>query len=134
MEILSIGLTRVEINDLRMRCFIGVDEEEMLHRQDILVSVTLLFDGAQAIADSDVDGGVDYKAVVAALMPSIENERFAVLERLVHELLIKVMEFEAVRFARVKVERLLALRHTRSVAVTLTARRKQAELCSRVFK
>lgn len=130
MESFSLGLATIEINDLRMQCFIGVNEDEMLHKQDILISVTLLYDGSQAIADSDVDGGVDYDAVVSTRLPCVEEGRFGILERLVHEVLSKVMTFKAVRFARVRVERLLALRHTRSVSVTLTAWRTQAALCA----
>lgn len=45
----------------------------MLHKQDILISVTLLYDGSQAIADSDVGGGVDYDAVVSAILPCVEE-------------------------------------------------------------
>jgi len=117
------GLARIDINNLSMRGYIGVLEDEMMYKQDLRISLTLLYDASEAVNNNDVDAAVNYQHVVDALMPHVENERFALLERLAQELLNKVMAFDAVRFARIKVERLLALRFTESVAVTLTARR-----------
>jgi D-erythro-7,8-dihydroneopterin triphosphate epimerase len=123
------GLARIEINNLSMRGYVGVLEDEMMYKQDLRISVTLMYDAAEAVANNDVDAAVDYQRVVDALMPHVESQRFALLERLAQELLDKVMAFTAVRYAKVKVERLLALRFTESVAVTLTARRSPHEMC-----
>ncbi|MDE1164433.1 MAG: FolB domain-containing protein [Pseudomonas sp.] len=123
MPTLISSLARLEINNLSMRGYIGVHEDEMRYKQELRISLSLVYDAGQAIANNDVDAAVDYQRVVDALMPHVENERFALLERLAQELLNKVMDFHAIRFARIKVERLLALRFTESVAVSLTARR-----------
>jgi len=123
MKPFACGLARIEINNLSMRGYIGVLEDEMRYKQDLRISLTLMYDADEAMANNDVDAAVDYQRVVEALTPLVENERFALLERLVQELLYKVMAFDAVRYAKIKVERLLALRFTDSVAVTLTGRR-----------
>jgi len=129
MRTFESGLARIEINNLSMRGYIGVLEDEMMYKQDLRISVALMYDAAQAIGNNDVDAAVDYQSVVDALMPLVENERFALLERLAQDLLDRVMGFAAVRHAKVKVERLLALRFTESVAVTLTGRRSHHSMC-----
>lgn len=129
MQTFQSGLARIEINNLSMRGYIGVLEDEMLYKQDLRISVTLMYDAEEAVSSNDVDAAVDYQRVVDALTPLVEHERFVLLERLAHELLNKVMGFAAVQHAKVKVERLLALRFTDSVAVTLTARRAHAPFC-----
>lgn len=129
MQTYQSGLARIEINNLSMRGYIGVLEDEMLYKQDLRISIALMYDAAQAIGNNDVDVAVDYQQVVDALMPLVENERFALLERLAQDLLDRVMAFTTVRHAKVKVERLLALRFTESVAVTLTGRRPHGSLC-----
>lgn len=123
MSDVTSGLARIEINNLSMRGYIGVLEDEMLYKQDLRISLTLMYDAIEAMENNDVDAAVDYQKVVDALMPHVENERFALLERLAQELLGKVMEFQAIVYAKIKVERLLALRFTESVSVTLTSRR-----------
>ncbi|MGY2314120.1 dihydroneopterin aldolase [Pseudomonas sp. SDO5522_S412] len=123
MSDVTSGLARIEINNLSMRGYIGVLEDEMRYKQDLRISLTLMYDAIEAMENNDVDAAVDYEKVVDALMPHVENERFALLERLAQELLGKVMEFQRIVYARIKVERLLALRFTDSVSVTLTSRR-----------
>lgn len=123
MKPFASGLARIEINNLSVRGYIGVLEDEMRYKQDLRISLTLMYDADEAMANNDVDAAIDYQHVVEHLIPHVENERFALLERLAQELLNKVMNFEAVRYAKIKVERLLALRFTESVAVTLTGRR-----------
>lgn len=128
MRAIKSGLARIEINNLSMRGYVGVLEDEMLYKQDLRISLTLMYDAVEAMATNDVDAAVDYQKVVDALMPHVENERFALLERLAQELLGKVMEFDAVEYAKIKVERLFALRFTESVSVTLTSRRSTNHL------
>ncbi|CAM3879914.1 D-erythro-7,8-dihydroneopterin triphosphate epimerase [Pseudomonas synxantha] len=123
MSNVTSGLARIEINNLSMRGYIGVLEDEMRYKQDLRISLTLMYDAIEAMENNDIDAAVDYQKVVDALMPHVENERFALLERLAQELLGKVMEFQTIVYAKIKVERLLALRFTDSVSVTLTSRR-----------
>ena len=123
MRIIKSGLARIEINNVSLRGYVGVLEEEMLYKQDLRISLMMMYDAGEAMRDNDVDAAVDYEKVVNSLIPHVENERFALLERLAQELLDKVMTFESVEYAKIKVERLLALRFTESVSVTLTARR-----------
>ncbi|WP_277963395.1 FolB domain-containing protein [Pseudomonas sp. RIT-To-2] len=125
MKPFASGLARLEVNNLSMRSYIGVLEDEMRYKQDLRITLVLMYDANEVMANNDVDAAVDYQQVVEALMPHVENQRFALLERLAQELLNKVMEFDAVRYAKIRVERLLALRFTDSVAVTLTGRRSQ---------
>lgn len=129
MHTFTSGLARIEINNLSLRGYVGVLEDEMMYKQDLRISVALMYDADEAVSNNDVDAAVDYQRVVDSLMPLVENERFALLERLAQELLTRVMAFGAVHHARVKVERLLALRFTESVAVTLSARRPYTPLC-----
>ena len=53
----------------------------------------------------------------------VEDNRFALLERLTQELLDIVMQHEQVRYAEVEVDKPHALRFAESVSITLSAAR-----------
>lgn len=118
------GLAKIEVNNLSLRTYVGVSEEEMLNRQELRISLVLMYDATEAMENNDVDASVNYQQIVELLMQHAEEGRFALLERLAQELLDLVMRAKAVRYARIKVDRLLALRFVESVAVTLSARRR----------
>ena len=123
MNQLPPGLARIRIKDLRLRTYIGIKEEEILNQQDILINATILYPAADAVSVNQIEQALNYRTITKAMIRHVEENRFALLERLTQELLDIVMQHEQVRYAEVEVDKPHALRFAESVSITLSAAR-----------
>lgn len=113
----------VRIKDLLLRAFIGIKEEEIRNQQDVLINVRLTYDATAAINENDIRAALNYRTITKQIISHVEGKRFALLERLTHEVLSIVMEHEAVSWAAVEIDKPHALRYAESVSVCLEAHR-----------
>jgi len=123
MSQLAPGMARIRIKDLRLRTYIGIKEEETLNQQDILINATILYPAANAVSVNQIEQALNYRTITKAMIRHVEDNRFALLERLTQELLDIVMQHEQVRYAEVEVDKPHALRFAESVSITLSAAR-----------
>ena len=123
MPRLEQGMARIRVKDLRLRTYIGIKEEEILNRQDVLINLTILYPAQQAVADNVIEQALNYRTITKAVIAHVEGNRFALLERLTQEILDLVMTHPAVRYAEVEVDKPHALRFAESVSITLAAHR-----------
>ena len=123
MSQLAPGLARIHIKNLRLRTFIGIKEEEILNQQDILINATILYPADDAVSVNQIEQALNYRTITKAMIRHVEENRFALLERLTHELLDIVMQHQQVHYAEVEVDKPHALRFAESVSITLSAAR-----------
>ena len=123
MPRLEPGMARIRVKDLRLRTYIGIKEEEILNRQDVLINLTILYPAQQAVADNVIEQALNYRTITKAVIAHVEGNRFALLERLTQEILDLVMTHPAVRYAEVEVDKPHALRFAESVSITLASHR-----------
>ena len=123
MERMEPGMARIRIKDLRLRTFIGIKEEEINNRQDVLINVSILYPAEMAVAINEIEHALNYRTITKAIISHVESNRFALLERLTQEVLDIVMQNEQVRYAEVEVDKPHALRFSESVSITLSAQR-----------
>ena len=123
MPRLEPGMARIRVKDLRLRTFIGIKEEEILNKQDVLINLTILYPAADAVAVNDIEHALNYRTITKAIIRHVEENRFALLERMTQEILDLVMENPAVRYAEVEVDKPHALRFAESVSITLAGHR-----------
>lgn len=123
MPQLQPGMARIRVKDLRLRTFIGINEDEILNKQDVLINLTILYAAQEAVRDNDIDHALNYRTITKAIIAHVESNRFALLERLTQELLDLVMANESVLHAEVEVDKPHALRFAESVSITLAAGR-----------
>lgn len=115
--------TTVRIKNLLLRAYIGIKEEEINNQQDVLINVCLTYDGTNAINENDIAAALNYRTITKEIIHHVDGNRFALLERLTHEVLAIVMEHAAVTWAAVEIDKPHALRYAESVSVTLEAHR-----------
>jgi len=123
MNRLTPGMARIRVKDLRLRTYIGIKEEEILNRQDVLINLTILYPAAEAVEVNQIDQALNYRTITKAVIRHVEDNRFALLERLTQELLDLVMAYQQVVYAEVEVDKPHALRFAESVSITLSAER-----------
>lgn len=123
MPQLQPGMARIRVKDLCLRTFIGINEDEINNKQDVLINLTILYAAQEAVRDNDIDHALNYRTITKAIIAHVEGNRFALLERLTQELLDLVMSNESVLYAEVEVDKPHALRFAESVSITLSASR-----------
>ncbi|WP_339843737.1 dihydroneopterin triphosphate 2'-epimerase [uncultured Halopseudomonas sp.] len=123
MSKLTPGMARIRVKDLRLRTYIGIKEEEILNRQDVVINLTILYPAAEAVEVNEIDQALNYRTITKAVIRHVEENRFALLERLTQEILDLVMAHAKVRYAEVEVDKPHALRFAESVSITLSAQR-----------
>ena len=123
MPRLEPGMARIRVKDLRLRTFIGIKEEEINNKQDVLINLTILYPAVDAVRDNDIEHALNYRTITKAIIGHVEGNRFALLERLTQEILDLVMAHDSVRYAEVEVDKPHALRFAESVSITLAGHR-----------
>ncbi len=113
----------VRIQNLLLRTYIGIKEEEINNQQDVRINVRLSYDAADAIEHNEIESALNYRTITKQIIQHVENNRFALLERMTHEVLNIVMDHQRVQWARVEIDKPHALRYTESVSIALEANR-----------
>ncbi len=124
MNEISIYNDKIHIRDLAIRCIIGVNQEERTEKQDVIINVILYIDTRKAGQTDDLEDSVDYKKVKKTILSLVENSDFLLIERLAEEIAKVCLDDSKVQKVNVTVDKLGALRYTRSVAVEIVRTRE----------
>lgn len=112
---------RIHIRDLVVPGIIGINADERVEEQDVLVNVTLWVDTRPAAASDDIEDAVNYRTVTKSMVAHIETGEPMLVERLADELAgICLDADDRIEQVEVTVEKPGALRHARSVGVSIT--------------
>lgn len=114
------NLDRIHIRDLMVMGIVGIKPEERTTPQEILVNATMWVDTRSAAASDDIADAANYRTITKALIAHLESGEPMLVERLVQELVDVVFATEPrVRSVELTVEKPTALRHARSVGITI---------------
>ncbi len=121
---------KIVINDLFLRCTIGFKAWEKDKLQDVLVNLTLyvepcVFDDSYV---DDIEGKLNYKAVIKTVITHVENSSYNLLETLVNNVAKIILNFPEIKATQVRVDKVGALRFSKSVAIDIF-RKKEAVVC-----
>lgn len=109
----------IRISDLRLRTFIGFNDEEKAKRQDIVINLELTYQLHEGILQDRVSAALDYKLVTKKIIAHVEEGRFLLLEKLASDVLGICASDARVSRASVSIDKPHALRFADSVSVTL---------------
>lgn len=121
---LTIETSRIRIKDLRLRTYVGFNEEEQHKLQDVVINISIEYDALDAARSDAVERALDYKTITKGVIALVENNRFLLLEKLVHDVLEDILEYPTVRHVEVEVDKPHALRFADSVSLTMAASRR----------
>lgn len=114
------SLDQIHIKDLLVSGILGINPDERINPQDILVNATLWADTRPAAASDDIDDAVNYRTITKRLIAHIEEGEPMLVERLVAELVDICFSLDGrVVAVEMTVEKPGALRHARSVGITI---------------
>ena len=122
-QAVEFALSRIRVKDLRLRAYIGLNEDEREKLQDVVINLRIDYDALEAARSDQVERALDYKGVTKAIIALVDGQRFLLLERLVHQVLEAVMAYPEVQGAEVEIDKPHALRFADSVSLSMAARR-----------
>jgi len=113
-------LDRILIKDLSVSGILGINPDERVNEQEILINATLWADTRPAAVSDEIAAAVNYRTVAKALIAHIERGKPMLVERLVQELVDICFDMEPrIMQVEMTVEKPGALRHARSVGITI---------------
>jgi len=118
---------RILIKDLSVPGILGINPEERVNEQEILINAVLWADTRPAAASDKIDDAVNYRTINKALIAHVREGKPMLVERLVQELVDICFDIEPrIRRVEMTVEKPGALRHARSVGISITRERPPA--------
>ncbi len=116
---------QILIRDLLLRTIIGINPDERVNRQDVLINIALTTDIRPAASQDNIDHAVNYRTITKDVIDLVENSRFLLVERMAEEIARLCLRDSRVLSVQVTVEKPGAVRFAKSVGVSI--RRTQAE-------
>nr|WP_298251100.1 dihydroneopterin triphosphate 2'-epimerase [uncultured Halomonas sp.] len=117
-------LATIRIKNLRLRTHIGIKEEEIRNRQDVVINAVIRYRADKAVAFNHIEQALNYRTITKQVIAHVEENRFSLLERMTREVLDLIMAHEQVLTAQVEIDKPYALRFADSVSITLSESRK----------
>ncbi len=114
---------RIVIEDLLVRCVLGLSAEERRARQEVHIRLVLEVDLRPAGASDRVEDSVNYRDVKKRVFSFAESSSYHLAEALAEHIAALCLETPRVRRVEVRVEKPSALRFARSVGVEITRSR-----------
>ena len=116
-------LATICIKNLRLRTYIGFNEEEKIKKQDVIVNLRLRYDAAAAAASDSVDDACNYKVLTKRIILLVEDKSFDLLEKMAADIIGLIAQSDKVLQATVEIDKPHALRFADSVSVEMEYQR-----------
>jgi dihydroneopterin aldolase/D-erythro-7,8-dihydroneopterin triphosphate epimerase len=117
---------QIHIKDLLVSGILGINPDERVNPQDILVNATLWADTRPGALSDNIEDAVNYRTITKRLIAHIEQGEPMLVERLVAELVDLCFDSDdRVAAVEMTVEKPGALRHARSVGITIRRAREE---------
>ncbi len=120
-------MDKIIIRDLLLRGIIGINPDERVKQQDILINMVIWADIRQAATSDTIEDAVDYKSITKRVIQHVEASSDFLVERLVTDLARIVITEFGVERVMVRVEKPGALRFAESVGIEIERTRVDFE-------
>lgn len=121
-------MDEIFIKDLLVRGIIGINPEERVKLQDIVINMRLYGDIRQAAKTDDIAFAINYKSITKRIIEHVEESSDFLVEKLVTDIArIILTEFDGVQRARIRVEKPGAIRFAQSVGIEIDRTREDFE-------
>ncbi|MFO7697456.1 MAG: dihydroneopterin aldolase [Anaerolineae bacterium] len=115
---------QILIRDLMVRGIIGVNDDERVNPQDILINLILDVDMHAAGASDDIADAVNYRTIAKQVIAYTESASPYLVEKLATEIAALCLGHPGVERVTARIEKPGALRYARSVGVEIVRTRE----------
>lgn len=117
---MNLNPATIRIKNLRLRTYIGINDDEVLNKQDVIINVKIHYNAEQATDTDQMDDALNYKTITKRIIKLVEDNRFSLLEKLTADVLEVAAEHPWVTYAEAEVDKPHALRFSDSVSLCLS--------------
>jgi FolB domain-containing protein len=121
-------MDKIIVRDLLLRGIIGINPDERVKRQDILLNMVLYTDIRRAAETDDIVDAANYKAISKRVIDHVEASSDFLVEKLVTDIARIILTEYPIRRVKVRVEKPGALRFAKSVGIEIDRRREDFDL------
>lgn len=111
---------KIRIKNLRLRTYIGIKEDEIKNKQDVVINIVIYYPADSASDSDNVDDVLNYRTITKRIIALVEENRFHLLEKLTSDILDIASEHPWVKYAEVEVDKPHALRFADSVSLSMS--------------
>lgn len=112
-------MDKIIIRDLLLRGIIGINPDERVNKQDILINMVVFADIRKAAASDDIADAVNYKSITKRIIRHVEESSDFLVEKLVSDIARIVITEFGVERVQVRLEKPGALRFAESVGIEI---------------
>jgi FolB domain-containing protein len=112
-------MDKIIIRDLLLRGIIGINPDERVNQQDILINMVIYADIRAAAASDDITDAVNYKSITKRIIRHVEESSDFLVEKLVTDIARIVITEFGVERVQVRLEKPGALRFAESVGIEI---------------
>ena len=117
-------MDKILIKDLLLRGIIGINPDERVNKQDILLNLVIYTDICKAAASDDIADAVNYKSITKRIIAHVEESPDYLVEKMVTDIArLVITEFNVER-VQVRLEKPGALRFADSVGIEIERTRE----------
>ena len=117
----------VHINGLTLRTIIGINAEERVNRQDVVINIRVRNDNKPAAASDSIDDAVNYRSISKDVIDLVEGSEFFLVEKMAEEIAKVALKDPKAQAAHVEVLKPGAVRFADSVGVSIERERADFE-------
>jgi D-erythro-7,8-dihydroneopterin triphosphate epimerase len=110
---------KIRIRGLRLRTFIGFNDEEREKKQDVVIDIEISYRVPAGVFDDEVGDALNYRTITKRVIRLVEEGRFLLLEKLVADVLEVCSDHPDIIRSEVTIQKPHALRFADSVSLTL---------------
>ncbi len=112
-------MDKIIIKDLLLRGIIGINEDERVNKQDILINVVMYTNTQAAAATDSIEDAINYRTITKHIIRHVEASADFLVEKLVNDIARLILTEYSIERATVRVEKPGALRFANSVGVEI---------------
>ena len=116
-------MDKIHIKEILLRAIVGINPDERINKQDVVISITMHADLDKACKSDDVADTIDYSSVKKRVATLVENSEFFLIEKLAQAIANICLEDDQVKRVDVLVEKPGAVRFARTVGVEISRSR-----------
>ncbi len=114
-------ISTVQVENLRVRAYIGFQEWEIDKLQDLEISFSFKYDTCRAADSDQVEDAVNYKEINKAVIALVEQQKFNLLEYAAEKIYEYIQGFHpAIQDIEVSIKKPNALRFTDNVGIKIS--------------
>jgi len=112
-------MDKIYLRNLRAHILVGINPEEKIHKQEVVINATLYTDCRKAAQSEKIEDAVDYSVIHDQIYAHLTSTRYDLIETMAQKIADICFENPAVSSCSVSVDKPEALQYADSVAVEI---------------